>query len=175
VDLVTLAERNELVLAHEGLVRQQARWAAVRVPSWWSLDDLYGYGILALFAALDRYEPGRGANLRSYLEKKVRFGILDALRQADQFRNRRLPAVRVAYEPKMHDQAVGPEQYKRALGLEAWAAVDRLRPRWQALMRMYYEQDLTMRECGEAMGVGESAASQMHWRAVVTLRRMLAA
>jgi RNA polymerase sigma factor for flagellar operon FliA len=38
---------------------------------------------------------------------------------------------------------------------------------------LYYEQDLTMREVGELMGVGESGESQIHTLAVKHLRTVM--
>jgi RNA polymerase sigma factor FliA len=49
-------------------------------------------------------------------------------------------------------------------------AVDTLPERLQSLLRLYYEQDYTLREIGQALGVTESRACQLHAEAVVRLR-----
>jgi RNA polymerase sigma factor for flagellar operon FliA len=49
-------------------------------------------------------------------------------------------------------------------------AIARLPEREQQVLMLYYQQELTMREVGELMGVGESRVSQIHTLAVEHLR-----
>jgi RNA polymerase sigma factor for flagellar operon FliA len=49
-------------------------------------------------------------------------------------------------------------------------AIAKLPEREQQVLMLYYQQDLTMREVGELMGVGESRVSQIHTLAVEHLR-----
>ncbi len=49
-------------------------------------------------------------------------------------------------------------------------AIGKLPEREQQVLMLYYQQDLTMREVGELMGVGESRVSQIHTLAVEHLR-----
>jgi len=49
-------------------------------------------------------------------------------------------------------------------------AVERLPERLQSLLQLYYEQDYTLREIGEQLGVTESRACQLHAEAIVRLR-----
>ncbi len=49
-------------------------------------------------------------------------------------------------------------------------AVAQLPEREQQVLMLYYQQELTMREVGELMGVGESRVSQIHTLAVKHLR-----
>ena len=49
-------------------------------------------------------------------------------------------------------------------------AIDNLPEREKQVMGMYYEQDLTLREIGEVLGVTESRVSQIHTQAVARLR-----
>ena len=42
-------------------------------------------------------------------------------------------------------------------------------------MTLYYFQDATMKQIGDAIGVNESRVSQLHARAIDRLRRILAA
>jgi RNA polymerase sigma factor FliA len=51
-------------------------------------------------------------------------------------------------------------------------AIKTLPPRYQEVVTLYYERDLTMKEIGELMGVNESRVSQIHKSA---LERMQAA
>jgi RNA polymerase sigma factor FliA len=52
-------------------------------------------------------------------------------------------------------------------------AIGRLPEREQQVLALYYQQELTMREVGELMGVGESRVSQIHSLAVEHLRAAL--
>jgi len=52
-------------------------------------------------------------------------------------------------------------------------AIARLPEREQQVLMLYYQQELTMREVGELMGVGESRVSQIHTLAVKHLRAVM--
>jgi len=49
-------------------------------------------------------------------------------------------------------------------------AVQQLPERLQSLLKLYYEQDYTLREIGDLLGVTESRACQLHAEAIVRLR-----
>ena len=53
------------------------------------------------------------------------------------------------------------------------SAIARLPEREQQVLALYYQQELTMREVGELMGVGESRVSQIHTLAVEHLRAVM--
>lgn len=52
-------------------------------------------------------------------------------------------------------------------------AIGHLPEREQQVLMLYYQQELTMREVGELMGVGESRVSQIHTLAVEHLRSVI--
>ncbi len=52
-------------------------------------------------------------------------------------------------------------------------AIAQLPEREQQVLMLYYQQELTMREVGELMGVGESRVSQIHTLAVEHLRSVM--
>jgi RNA polymerase sigma factor for flagellar operon FliA len=52
-------------------------------------------------------------------------------------------------------------------------AITKLPEREQQVLMLYYQQELTMREVGELMGVGESRVSQIHTLAVKHLRAVM--
>jgi RNA polymerase sigma factor for flagellar operon FliA len=54
-------------------------------------------------------------------------------------------------------------------------ASDELPDRERALMSMYYDQDLNLREIAESLGVSESRACQLHGRAISRVRDQLTA
>jgi len=52
-------------------------------------------------------------------------------------------------------------------------AIAQLPPREQQVLALYYQEELTMKETGEVLGVGESRVSQIHSLAVARLRTIL--
>ena len=63
------------------------------------------------------------------------------------------------------------EQHERGALVDA---LSRLPERERLMMRLYYEEDLNLREIGEMLGVSESRVCQLHKQAVSRLRAMLA-
>jgi RNA polymerase sigma factor for flagellar operon FliA len=53
-------------------------------------------------------------------------------------------------------------------------AIAQLPPREQEVLALYYQEELTMKEVGAVLGVGESRVSQIHSAAVARLRVLLA-
>ena len=52
-------------------------------------------------------------------------------------------------------------------------AIAKLPEREQQVLMLYYQQELTMRQVGDLMGVGESRVSQIHSLAVKHLRAVM--
>lgn len=52
-------------------------------------------------------------------------------------------------------------------------AIEKLPARERLVLSLYYHEELTMREVGSVLGVNESRVSQIHTKAVETLRRRL--
>jgi RNA polymerase sigma factor for flagellar operon FliA len=52
-------------------------------------------------------------------------------------------------------------------------AIERLPERERLVLALYYHEELTMKEVGRILGVNESRVSQIHGKAVETLRRRL--
>src|SRR6202790_4313168 len=66
---------------------QEVRYIARRIPHWLPshvpFDDLVHAGILGLIDAVDKYDPKRNVQLKSYARFRIRGAILDSLRQLD--------------------------------------------------------------------------------------------
>ena len=166
-----------MMLSHEAIVRRVARRLQRHVPGHWDEDDLYGLGILALIRALDEYRPERSEKIEPYLAFKVRYGILDSLREIDHNR-------RKGPWPQFEDvadleyrlaDARAPDQDREVLKREALEAVRNLPPRLRSVMLLYYREGKLMSEIGNLLGVNESRISQLHKVAVGRLREMLEA
>jgi RNA polymerase sigma factor for flagellar operon FliA len=76
-------DRERLILEHMPQVKLIARKIHARFPGHVDLDDLISTGVLGLIAAIDRYDPSRGVQLKTYAEYKIRGAILDSVRNLD--------------------------------------------------------------------------------------------
>ena len=171
---MTRRKRDELAVAHAPVVRMVVRCLAPSLPRHWETEDLEGWGALALLEALERYQPARSGQITAYLRCKIRFGILDSLRVADQSRRKvdRPFFVGVEEAGRIPDRRTA-DVTAAVLIREVWDAIDQLPERWRLMMRLYYQHECTMRECGLVLGIGESRTSQMHARALRELRKIL--
>jgi len=82
-----------------------------------------------------------------------------------------LPAVLVPAEPPSPDRLYEQTEVRDRVR----AAIALLPPRERRILGMYYFNEVTMKEIGEAIGVNESRVSQLHARAIQRLRKTLAA
>jgi len=62
---------------------------------------------------------------------------------------------------------------KKEMEVRLAKAISNLPEREQQLLSLYYEEEVTMKEIGEIMGVSESRVCQLHTRAVARLRAAL--
>jgi len=51
--------------------------------------------------------------------------------------------------------------------------INQLQPRLRKILKLYYFEDLGLKEIGERLGVGEARISQLHKQAVLELRRLI--
>jgi len=75
--------RDQLVLEHLPLVRAIAVRVYENLPVHVDLDDLVHAGILGLFDAAVKYNPGKQVAFSSYAKHRIKGAILDSLRQLD--------------------------------------------------------------------------------------------
>ncbi len=224
--------RERLLLENLSEVRYLARRIHGRLPSCVPFDDLFHTGILGLIEAVDKFDPQRNVQLRSYARFRIRGAILDSLREMDWSpRSLRRQARRIEKanreltgelghapsEPEIAFKLGLPlETFQqllcelRGLGLvslpveseDAITEVDSLRAvrpdedPFQATLRgevrallvdalselndkeervlgLYYLGELTMKEVGTILGIGESRVSQIHSEALIRLRLRL--
>jgi len=75
--------RDRLVIAYAGIVKHIAYRKIRELPAWCEVDDLVSCGIEALIAAVDRFDPERGATFEQYAWTRVHGAVLDELRRQD--------------------------------------------------------------------------------------------
>jgi len=78
-----LARRDRLVLENLTLVKAIAVRVRGRLPLHVDLEDLVHAGILGLFDAAAKYDPGKQVVFSSYAKHRIKGAILDSLRQMD--------------------------------------------------------------------------------------------
>ncbi len=75
--------RDRLVMSYAPMVRYLASRKARVIPSHYDLDDLISCGLMALMAAVDRFDPVKGATFEQFAWTRVGGAIVDELRRLD--------------------------------------------------------------------------------------------
>jgi RNA polymerase sigma factor for flagellar operon FliA len=228
-------ERERLLLEHLPQVKYIARRIHDRLPAQVPLDDLIHAGVVGLIDAVEKFDPRKNVQLRSYAKFRIRGAILDSLREMDwsprhlrrqarrieeAHRDLKLRLGRVASEPELAKEVgMSLEDFQHLLGelrgldlgsLQAESrdpqaeeevvsyrpggtdkdpfflclngeirshiatALEDLDEKQKQVVTRYYLEELTMKEVGVVLGVGESRVSQIHSSAMVRLRARLA-
>jgi RNA polymerase sigma factor for flagellar operon FliA len=76
-------DRERLILEHMAQVNWIASRIQEKLPPNIQIEDLISAGIIGLIAAIDNFDPGHNATLRTYAEYKIRGAILDSIRGLD--------------------------------------------------------------------------------------------
>jgi RNA polymerase sigma factor for flagellar operon FliA len=77
------ARRDHIVMTHLPLVKAIAARVRENLPVQVELDDLVHAGVLGLFDAVQKYDPGKRVIFPLYAKHRIRGAILDSLRQLD--------------------------------------------------------------------------------------------
>ena len=191
--------RCQLIERYAPMATAVARRMRVPTNATTGRDDIESAALIGLINAVDRYDPERGVPFEGYAGLRIRGAVLDELRRLDDHtRDERRRARSVADDT---DPEIGA--YRATLSLDLlletgdrdWAAEDAtddryesqdlrtrvegalrcLPPRQRELLARYYGDSLTLRESAARMGISEARACQLHGRAIVNLRRELAA
>jgi RNA polymerase sigma factor FliA len=78
-----IAERDSLIAQYAPLVKTIAGRMALRLPQHISQDDLKSSGLMGLLDAIDKYDPDKGVEFKSYAEFRIRGAMIDELRSMD--------------------------------------------------------------------------------------------
>ena len=76
-------ERERLLLENLPQVQYIARRIHERLPAQVPLEDLVSAGVVGLIEALDRFDPNKNVQLKSFAKFRIRGAILDSLRDVD--------------------------------------------------------------------------------------------
>jgi len=76
-------EADKLILEYSPLIKFIAYRLAMRLPPSVELDDLISAGVIGLIDAIEKYNPDKDTQFKTYAEIRVRGSMLDELRAQD--------------------------------------------------------------------------------------------
>jgi RNA polymerase sigma factor (sigma-70 family) len=75
--------QEQMVLQYAPLIKYIASRLAVRLPSHISMEDLISSGIIGLIDAVQKFDPSKNINFKTYAEFRIKGAMLDELRSLD--------------------------------------------------------------------------------------------
>ena len=232
----TRQSREEQLEKHAHLVKRVVTRMAARLPPGVDQDELYHVGSIGLLDAVDKFDPKRDVQFKTYAEFRIKGAILDELRSMDwvprsvraatneRSQTWRKMTFEHGREPSDHEMAeeldmtldeyhqfivkasptplISIEEFKAQSNQEESIslldilskpgekdpfellsmqqmknklaeAVSQLEEREQLILKLYYEEDLNLKEIGEVLGVIESRVSQIRTKIILKLRAKL--
>lgn len=182
--------QEQLILDYRPLALKIARAYAKGLP--WpqgSMDrrDVEQNAMVGLVKSATTYDPSRQVAFGPYARRRIRGEIIDCLRRNDylsrgirsKIKRGEIQDLPQPSELPPNDRLPGDGQNPEALAITAELGnfiqdlVATLPVRLQVLLRAYYWRDETFCEVGKGLGVGEGRTSQLHSRAIQTLRDYL--
>jgi RNA polymerase sigma factor FliA len=82
-DKLSVAERDELIIRYAPWVKFIALRMAAKLPSHIQAEDLISAGIIGLIDALDKFNPAREVQFKTYAQIRIQGAIKDELRALD--------------------------------------------------------------------------------------------
>ncbi len=77
------SNRDALILNYTPLIKFIANRLAIRLPPHIDINDLISSGVIGLIDAIEKYDPSREAQFKTYAEFRIRGAMLDELRSLD--------------------------------------------------------------------------------------------
>ena len=145
------------------------------------MSDQIQAGNIGLLKATINFEESYGAPLAGYARFRIRGEMLDMVRRNAGKENSG-SASRPAHPggedsesmvPASADSSPQSSLMKRQRAEIIWEELKRLPLRDQAVIRLRYSREMTLREIGEELQVNESRACQLHQLALTRLKRAL--
>jgi len=78
-----LPSREELIEQYAPMIKFIAQRLAARLPGHISYEELINSGVISLIDAIDKFDPSRGIQFKTYAEFRVKGEMLDELRAMD--------------------------------------------------------------------------------------------
>ena len=105
---VQLNNRDDLIVAHMGMVKRVALHLKARLPPFMEVDELVQVGMVGLIEAARGYDVSKGIEFENYAHSRVRGAIIDEVRRLSA-----LPRSAVSFN-KQHSSAT--QELASALG-----------------------------------------------------------
>ena len=180
-DYASAAERAGAELSR--IVRGLAGRLYARLPRGCGIEmaDLIQAGNVGLMKATSNFEESYGAPLAGYARFRIRGEMLDLVRRNAE-RDNAGAAVRGSNTgppdsesqiPASPDSSPQQSVLRRQRSEIIWEELQRLPLRYQAVIRLRYSREMTLREIGDQLNVNESRACQLHQLALTRLKRAL--
>ncbi len=74
---------DQMIIEYSPLIKYIAYRLAMRLPSHIELDDLISAGVIGLIDAIEKFNPGKETQFKTYAEIRIRGAMLDELRSQD--------------------------------------------------------------------------------------------
>ena len=178
--------RDRLILEHRSLVWTIARSMRKTFHPYYDFDDLAGWGMLGLVDAADRFIPTGGCSFSTYAKFRIRGTIYDGIRQGlprnpaarKSFRQINGASLEINQEREIarrwaRETDAYRQMYRKEMREWLELNIRHLSSREQTMLKLYYVEELPMREIGRLMGVNESRICQIHGRTIRNLRRRM--
>lgn len=169
---VDVARRNDIVIAHQHLIRPIACTVKRKVPESIGLDDLEQTGMLGLIEAAGRYNADLADSFVSFARLRIRGAMLDWVAQI--YRDER----NVPFEPAQHDRPeskLGLE--KRILDRERMvvllAAMRSLSPKEERVIKHAVVLHLTSKESALEIGCTVANCNDVRKKATSVLKSIV--
>ncbi len=78
-----IEDKTDLWSKYKHIVRQEALRLQKRLPASVDLDDLIQAGALGFLGAVDSFDPKKGVTLSAWITQRVRWSLIDELRERD--------------------------------------------------------------------------------------------
>ncbi len=78
-----IEDKTALWVKYKHIARQEALRLHKRLPASVELDDLIQAASLGFLSAIDSFDPKKGVTLSAYLSQKIRWSLMDELRERD--------------------------------------------------------------------------------------------
>jgi len=75
--------RDEMILKYTPLIKYIAHRLAMRLPPHIAVDDLVNAGVIGLMDALNKFDPTKKVQFKTYAEFRIKGSMLDELRSLD--------------------------------------------------------------------------------------------
>ncbi|HSR10543.1 MAG TPA: sigma-70 family RNA polymerase sigma factor, partial [Thermodesulfobacteriota bacterium] len=76
-------DRDEMIIKYTPLIKYIAHRLAMRLPPNISVEDLMSAGVIGLMDALNKFDPDKKVQFKTYAEFRIKGAMLDELRSLD--------------------------------------------------------------------------------------------